>query len=99
MSNDSILMILVIGGVAGWLAGLILRGTGYGIIGDVVVGLIGAFLGNWLVRTLHVSVNLGNPSVNQVAVSVVGAVLLMLIIGMLRPRSFRERFSDIWRRR
>jgi len=76
-----------------------LRGTGYGIIGDVVVGLIGAFLGNWLVRTLHVSVNLGNPSVNQVAVSVVGAVLLMLIIGMLRPRSFRERFSDIWRRR
>jgi uncharacterized membrane protein YeaQ/YmgE (transglycosylase-associated protein family) len=99
MSNDSILMILVIGGVAGWLAGLILRGTGYGIIGDVVVGLIGAFLGNWLVRTLHVAVNLGNPSVNQVAVSVVGAVLLMLIIGMLRPRSFRERFSDIWRRR
>ncbi len=99
MSNDSILMILVIGGVAGWLAGLILRGTGYGIIGDVVVGLIGAFLGNWLVRALHISVNLGNPSVNQVAVSVVGAVLLMLIIGMLRPRSFRERFGDIWRRR
>lgn len=99
MSNESILMIIVIGGVAGWLAGLILRGTGYGIIGDVIVGLIGAFVGNWLVRAFHFSVNLGSPVADRVVVSVVGAVVLMLIIGMVRPRSFRERFGDVWRRR
>jgi uncharacterized membrane protein YeaQ/YmgE (transglycosylase-associated protein family) len=99
VSNESILMVIVIGGVAGWLAGLILRGTGYGIIGDIIVGLIGAFVGNWLVRAFHFSVNLGNPLVDRIVVSVVGAVLLMLIIGLLRPRSLRERFSDVWRRR
>jgi len=92
-------MIIVIGGVAGWLAGLILRGTGYGIIGDVIVGLIGAFVGNWLVRAFHFSVNLGSPVADRVVVSVVGAVVLMLIIGMVRPRSFRERSGDVWRRR
>jgi uncharacterized membrane protein YeaQ/YmgE (transglycosylase-associated protein family) len=98
MSNESILMVIVIGGVAGWLAGLILRGTGYGIIGDIIVGLIGAFVGNWLVRTFHFSINLGSPIADRIVVSVAGAVLLMLIIGMLRPRSLRERFAGIWRR-
>src|SRR5436190_13919855 len=99
MSNESMLMIIVIGGVAGWLTGLILRGTGYGIIGDIVVGLVGAFIGNWLVRAMNVSINLGSPVANRIVVSVVGAVLLMLLIGLLRPRSLRERFSDVWRRR
>ena len=99
MSNESILVLVVIGIFAGWLAGLILRGTGYGIIGDIIVGLIGAFVGNWLVHAFHVSVNLGNPVADRVVVSVLGAVFLMLVIGMLRPRSFRERFSDVWRRR
>lgn len=98
MSNESILMIVVIGAVAGWLAGLILRGTGYGIIGDIVVGLIGAFIGNWLVNAFHLSVNLGSPVANRIVVSVAGAVLLMLIIGLLRPRSLRERFTGVWRR-
>ena len=99
MSNESMLMIIVIGGDAGWLTGLILRGTGYGIIGDIVVGLVGAFIGNWLVRAMNVSINLGSPVANRIVVSVVGAVLLMLLIGLLRPRSLRERFSDVWRRR
>jgi len=99
MSNDSILMIVVIGGVVGWLAGLLLRGTGYGIIGDIVVGLIGAFVGNWLARAMHLSVDLGSPVANRIAISVVGAVLLMLVVGLFRPRSLRERFSDVWRRR
>ena len=94
MSNESILMVVVIGGVAGWLAGLILRGTGYGIIGDIIVGLIGAFIGNWLVRAFHFSVNLGSPVADRIVVSVVGAVFLMLIIGLLRPRSLRERFHQ-----
>jgi uncharacterized membrane protein YeaQ/YmgE (transglycosylase-associated protein family) len=98
VSNESILMVVVIGGVAGWLAGLILRGTGYGIIGDIIVGLIGAFIGNWLVRAFHFSVNLGSPVADRIVVSVVGAVLLMPVIGMLRPRSLRERFTNVWRR-
>src|SRR5262249_59684163 len=96
--DESILMVVVIGGVAGWLAGLILRGTGYGIIGDIIIGLIGAFIGNWLVRAFHFSVNLGSPVADRIVVSVVGAVVLMLIIGLLRPRGLRERFTNVWRR-
>jgi uncharacterized membrane protein YeaQ/YmgE (transglycosylase-associated protein family) len=94
MSNESMLMIGVIGGIAGWLAGLILRGTGYGVIGDIIVGLIGAFVGNWFVRAFHVSVNLGSVLTDRIVVSVLGATLLMLVIGMLRPRSLRERYSE-----
>jgi uncharacterized membrane protein YeaQ/YmgE (transglycosylase-associated protein family) len=99
MGSQSILMIIVIGGVAGWLSGILLRGSGYGIIGDVVVGLMGALVGNWLMREMHVSLSLGNPVVNRISVSVVGAVALMLVVGLLRPRSLRERVSDVWRRR
>ena len=99
MSNESILMIIVIGGVAGWLAGLIVRGSGYGIIGDIIVGLIGAFVGNWIVRAFHLSINFGSSFADRIIISVVGAVLLMLVVGLLRPRSLRERFIDVWRRR
>ena len=99
MGHESILMVILIGGLAGWLAGLLLRGSGYGIIGDVVVGLIGAFVGNWLVRAVNVSLNLGSPIANRIVISVVGAVVLMLVVGLLRPRSLRERFTDVWRRR
>src|SRR5262249_47208535 len=99
MSGESLLMILLIGAVSGWLAGLVLRGSGYGIIGDVIVGLIGAFVGNWLVRAMHMSVNLGSPIADRIAVSVIGAVILLVVIALLRPRSLRERFGDVWRRR
>jgi uncharacterized membrane protein YeaQ/YmgE (transglycosylase-associated protein family) len=99
MGSESLLTILLIGAVSGWLAGLVLRGSGYGIIGDIIVGLVGAFVGNWLVRLLHLSVNLGSPIANSLVVSVAGAVLFMLVVALLRPRSLRERFTDAWRRR
>ena len=99
MNNESILMILVVGGVAGWIAGLIVRGSGYGIIGDITVGLIGAFVGNWIVRAFHLALNFGSPLADRIIISVGGAVLLMVVVGLLRPRSWRERFSDVWRRR
>jgi uncharacterized membrane protein YeaQ/YmgE (transglycosylase-associated protein family) len=99
MSNESVLMMIVIGGVAGWLAGLVMRGSGYGIIGDIVVGLLGAVTGNWLLRAMNFSINFGTPVLNKIAVSVLGALLLMFVVGMLRPRSLWERAGDVWRRR
>ena len=99
MSNESLLMTIVVGGVAGWLAGLVTRGSGYGVVGDVVVGLLGAFVGNWLLRATNFSFNLGMPILNRVVVALVGAVVLMFVVGMLRPRSLWERTSDVWRRR
>ena len=48
MSNESLGVILVVGLIAGWLAGQIIKGTGFGIIGDLVIGILGAFVGSWL---------------------------------------------------
>jgi uncharacterized membrane protein YeaQ/YmgE (transglycosylase-associated protein family) len=89
METESIVMILVIGAVAGWLTGLLLRGSGYGIIGDTLIGLVGAFLGNWLLHATHFSVNLGSPIANRFVVSVIGAVILMLAVTLVRKRSLR----------
>jgi uncharacterized membrane protein YeaQ/YmgE (transglycosylase-associated protein family) len=76
-----------------------MRGSGYGIFGDIVVGLLGALIGNWLLHALNITINLGTPILNRIVVSLAGAVLLMFVVGLLRPRSFRERVGDAWRRR
>ena len=48
ISNESLLVILVVGLVAGWLAGKIVQGAGFGLIGDIAIGIVGAFIGDWL---------------------------------------------------
>ena len=99
MSNESILVTILIGGLVGWLAGLFMRGTGYGIIGNVIVGLLGAFIGSWLFGAAKLSIALGNPLVDRVVVALIGAILLMFIVSLLRPLTFRERVGGFWRRR
>src|SRR5205085_5221508 len=54
LSNESVIVILVVGIVAGWLAGKIVDGGGFGLIGDLVVGIIGAFIGIWLLPRLNI---------------------------------------------
>ena len=54
MSGESLLVILFVGLVAGWLAGQIVRGTGFGLIGDIVVGILGALIGGWLMPRLGI---------------------------------------------
>lgn len=85
MSGESLLIILFIGLVAGWLAGQIVRGTGLGIIGDIIVGIVGAFIGNWLLPRLNI--HLGAGVVNEVINATIGAMVLLLLIGLLRGGS------------
>lgn len=89
---------LAIGAFAGWLAGLFLRGSGYGIIGNIIVGLLGALLGTWLLRVANISLHLGNALLERIIIAVAGAVLLMFIISLLRPRSLKERTTGFFRR-
>jgi len=78
-----IIAIIVIGIIAGWLAGLVVKGTGFGLIGDLVIGIIGAFIGNWLLLSvLHLS--LGTGWVAAILSSAIGAIVLLLIIKLLR---------------
>ena len=59
MTNQSLLIILLVGLIAGWLAGQIMRGGGLGIVGDLIVGILGAFIGDWLLPRLGIHLGTG----------------------------------------
>lgn len=75
---------LIVGLIAGWLASAVVGGIGYGLIGDLVVGAIGAVLGGWIFRTLQIGLPIGGLP-NAIMVAFIGAVALLLLIGMLGP--------------
>jgi len=68
------LMFIFIGGVIGWFAGLITTGRGFGILGDIVVGIVGAMLGGWMARVIGISIA---SSMGTFLVAIVGAVILV----------------------
>jgi uncharacterized membrane protein YeaQ/YmgE (transglycosylase-associated protein family) len=82
LSNESLIVILFVGLVAGWLAGKIVRGTGFGIIGDILVGIAGAFIASWLFPRL--GIHLGVGIVSAIISSAIGAILLLLIVRLIR---------------
>ena len=82
MSNDGLLITVIVGIVAGWLAGQIVRGTGFGLIGDLLIGIAGAFIGNWLLPQL--GIHLGVGLVESVVNALVGAVVLLLVVRLIR---------------
>jgi len=67
---------LVMGGIVGWLAGIIMRGHGFGIFGDIVVGVVGAMLGGWVANTMGLY---ASSSIGVFLVSLAGAVLLVAL--------------------
>jgi uncharacterized membrane protein YeaQ/YmgE (transglycosylase-associated protein family) len=93
LSSESLLVILLVGLAAGWLAGQIVQGTGFGVIGDLVVGIIGAFIGDWLMPQL--GLHLGAGIVSAIINATIGAVLLLFIIRLVRG----GRMSSGWSRR
>ena len=82
MQGSGILVLLLVGLVAGWLAGQIVRGRGFGLIGDLVVGVIGAFIGNWIFGALGIFVGMG--LIGAVISATIGAVILVAIIRLVR---------------
>ena len=87
LSGESIIVILVVGVVAGWLAGKIVRGAGFGLIGDLAIGIIGAFVGDWILPRL--GVHLGAGVISQIVNATVGAIVLLLIIRLVGGRGRR----------
>jgi uncharacterized membrane protein YeaQ/YmgE (transglycosylase-associated protein family) len=98
MTTESWLVTLAIGAFVGWLCGLFLRGSGYGILGNIVVGLLGAVIGHFLFRALNVSLPIGNALVERIVIALIGAFVLMFLVSLLRPRSLRERTVGFFRR-
>ena len=82
MPVETLLIWLLVGAVAGWLAGMIVKGGGFGLLGDIVVGIVGAFAGGWFLPRLGVELGVGLVSV--IASATIGAVVLLLILRLIR---------------
>jgi uncharacterized membrane protein YeaQ/YmgE (transglycosylase-associated protein family) len=82
ISSESLIVILFVGLVAGWLAGKVVRGTGFGIIGDMIVGIAGAFIASWLFPRL--GFHLSSGIVGEIIYSAIGAIILLLIVRLIR---------------
>jgi uncharacterized membrane protein YeaQ/YmgE (transglycosylase-associated protein family) len=89
LSNEGVLIIVIVGLVAGWLAGQVMRGSGFGLIGDLIVGLLGALIGDWMLPQLHI--HLGVGIVALIANAFIGAVVLLLILRLVGGRGWRYR--------
>jgi len=85
---------LLVGLVAGWLAGQLVAGGGFGLIPDIAIGIVGALIGTWLLPLL--GVHTGSGIVSAIIVATIGAVILLLIVGLFR-REFPARRRWRWR--
>ena len=82
MSGESLLVIIIVGVVAGWLAGQIVRGAGFGLIGDLLIGIVGAFIGSWLLP--RIGIHLGAGIIRAIINATIGAIVLLLVIRLVR---------------
>src|SRR5947209_11229299 len=85
MSGESLIVILLVGVVAGWLGGQIVRGTGFGVVGDLIVGIVGAFIGDWLLPRL--GIQLGIAMAAAIISATGGAIVLLLVVRFVRRGS------------
>jgi uncharacterized membrane protein YeaQ/YmgE (transglycosylase-associated protein family) len=83
MSTDHLLLFLAIGILAGFLAGKIMKGSGFGLVGDLVVGVAGAFVGVWFLGLLGIS---SGGLIGLLIAAVIGALLLLYIIRLARRK-------------
>jgi uncharacterized membrane protein YeaQ/YmgE (transglycosylase-associated protein family) len=82
MDLQGLLILLIVGAIAGWLAGIIIRGFGFGLIGNIIVGIVGAVIAGWLLPRLGIVIGAG--IVGAIINALIGAVILLFIIGLVR---------------
>jgi uncharacterized membrane protein YeaQ/YmgE (transglycosylase-associated protein family) len=85
-----ILVWIIVGAIAGFLASKVLTGKGMGLLGDIVVGILGAFLGGWLASLAGLSVSNGTFTVGGIVAAFVGAVILLAAFGAVTHRGMRR---------
>lgn len=73
---------LIVGAVAGWLAGVLVKGGGFGLIGDIIVGIVGSLIAGWLFPRLGFS--LGAGIIGQIISAAIGAIILLVIIKLVK---------------
>jgi len=78
----SLLWFLIIGMIAGWLAGLIMRGKGFGLLGNMIVGVLGAMVGGYMFSFLNIST--GHGLVGSLFTALVGAVVFLFLVRLIK---------------
>jgi len=81
MDLMSLLIFLALGAIAGWLAGLIMKGGGFGLVVNIIVGIVGAIIGGWVFGLLGISTD---SLIGSMITAVIGAVLLLFVIGLFK---------------
>jgi uncharacterized membrane protein YeaQ/YmgE (transglycosylase-associated protein family) len=82
MASHGILAWLVIGAVAGWLAGQLMKGGGFGLLVDIIVGIVGAFVGGWVAGLLGISI--GGGWIASIITATIGAVILIFLVRLIK---------------
>ena len=89
LSDQGLLVILVVGIIAGWLAGKIVQGNGFGLVGDAAIGIVGALIGDWLLHRL--GVHFGSGIIGLVINATIGAVVLLLPLRLMGASGWGSR--------
>jgi uncharacterized membrane protein YeaQ/YmgE (transglycosylase-associated protein family) len=98
LSNESLVVIVLVGIIAGFLAGKIVDGGGFGLIGDLIVGLIGAFIGDWMLPGLNI--HLGDGTVALIINATIGAIVLLVAMRLVAGnRGWGNGLNGRWGRR
>ncbi len=78
---ESFIVFIIVGALAGWLAGVVVKGGGFGLIGDILVGIVGGFIAGWLLPSL----NLGLTGIlGSIVYSAIGAIILLFVIRLIK---------------
>ncbi len=81
---EAILIWLLVGAVAGWLAGVVVKGAGFGLVGNIVVGIIGAAVAGWLLPRLGVHIAVGNTILAAIVYAAIGGVVVLVVLSLIR---------------
>lgn len=82
MAAHGIIAWLIIGAIAGWLAGKFVKGSGFGLLVDILVGIVGAFVGGWLAGLL--GIGLGGGWIASIITATIGAVILLFVVRLIK---------------
>jgi uncharacterized membrane protein YeaQ/YmgE (transglycosylase-associated protein family) len=82
MDGQSLIIWLIVGAIAGWLASMVVSGGGLGLIGDIIVGIVGAFIAGWLLPQFGIAI--GGGFIGAIINAFIGAVILLVILRLIR---------------
>jgi uncharacterized membrane protein YeaQ/YmgE (transglycosylase-associated protein family) len=82
MTIEALIIWLIVGAIAGWLAGQVMRGGGYGLVGDIVLGIVGAIVAGWLLP--RIGILIGGGIIGSIINAFIGACIVLLIVRLVK---------------